>query len=49
VINTSPADHYGGKAQWLVKFTGRAPWFDDQSGDFLTLDDLGIPPSIVYG
>jgi ABC-type branched-subunit amino acid transport system substrate-binding protein len=47
VIRTSPSDHYGAKAQWLVRYTGRAPWFDDVTGDFITLSDVGVPESLT--
>jgi hypothetical protein len=47
IINTGPSDHYGGKAQWLIQYTGRAPWFDDVSGDFVTIDDVGVPESLT--
>ncbi|HWC13855.1 MAG TPA: ABC transporter substrate-binding protein [Actinomycetota bacterium] len=49
VINTSDADHFGANATWVIKFTGRAPWFDDVSGRFVTLDQLGVPASAVDG
>jgi hypothetical protein len=47
VINTSPQDHWGGKAQWLVRFTGRRPWFDDVSGGFISLEDVGVPGGLT--
>jgi ABC-type branched-subunit amino acid transport system substrate-binding protein len=47
IINTSPSDHYGAAAQWLVRYTGRAPWFDDVTGDFITLSDVGVPQSLT--
>lgn len=47
ILNTSPEDHYGSKAQWLLRFTGREPWFDDVSGDFVTIDDVGVPESLT--
>jgi hypothetical protein len=49
IINTGPDDHYGARALWLLKYTGRAPWFDDVSGGFLTLSDVGVPDSVVFG
>ncbi|MGH2692382.1 MAG: ABC transporter substrate-binding protein [Actinomycetota bacterium] len=49
IIDTGPGDHYGARALWLLKFTGGAPWFDDLSGDFLTLSDVGVPESVVFG
>ncbi|HEX2031176.1 MAG TPA: ABC transporter substrate-binding protein, partial [Actinomycetota bacterium] len=47
VITTGPDNHYGGQAQWLVRFTGGAPWFDDVSGDFITIQDVGVPVSLT--
>jgi hypothetical protein len=47
IINTNQGDHYGAKAQWLVRYTGRAPWFDDVTGDFITLSDVGVPESLT--
>ena len=50
VINTSAQDHYGAKAEWLIRFTGsegNRPYFDDVSGDFLTIDDVGVPESLT--
>ncbi len=49
VLNIVPTNHYGGRAQWLIRFTGRPPWFTDETGDFVTADSFGIPPSVVYG
>lgn len=47
VINTSESDHFGVYATWIIKFTGRAPWFGDVTGRFVTLQDFGLPPSIL--
>lgn len=49
IIDTSANDHYGARALWLLKFTGGAPWFDDVSGKFLTLSDVGVPEAVVFG
>ena len=49
IINTGPTDHYGARALWLLKYTGRAPWVEDVSGDFLTLSAVGVPESVVFG
>ncbi|MGH2723410.1 MAG: ABC transporter substrate-binding protein [Actinomycetota bacterium] len=49
VLNLGPDDHYGARAQWLIRFTGRAPWFDDVSGDFITIEDVDVPQSLVGG
>ena len=43
-----PYDHYGAKSHWIIKYTGRAPWFDDVTGDFITLQDVGVPAEIPY-
>lgn len=43
-INTSPTDHFGGQADWLIEFTGQS-WpngFADLSGGYLSLDDVGV-------
>jgi ABC-type branched-subunit amino acid transport system substrate-binding protein len=43
-ITTSPTDHFGGSADWLVEFTGRS-WpasFADLSGGFIGLADVGV-------
>jgi hypothetical protein len=49
ILNTHEGDHFGGKSTWVIKFTGRSPWFDDVTGGFLTLDDVGVPESVVRG
>ena len=49
IIDTGPDDHYGARALWLLEYTGGAPWFDDVSGDFLTLSSVGVPESVVHG
>lgn len=51
IINTSPRDHYGAKAQWLVEYTGtqrgQVPWFDDVSRRFITIDDVNVPVALT--
>jgi hypothetical protein len=47
VITTSPEDHFGSNSVWIIEYTGRAPWFDDVTGRFLTLDEVGVPRSLV--
>ncbi|MCA1727479.1 MAG: ABC transporter substrate-binding protein, partial [Actinobacteria bacterium] len=47
ILNTSPGDHFGARAAWLIRYTGGAPWFDDVTGDFITIDDVGVPPSLT--
>ena len=49
IIDISPQDHFGAKAAWLIEFTGRGPWFRDHSGGFMTLEDVGVPYSVVIG
>lgn len=49
VLNTSEQDHFGGRATWIIKFTGGPPFYDDVTGGFLTLDDVGVPQSVVTG
>jgi hypothetical protein len=48
-LNTSPENHFGSRAQWLIQFTGREPWFDDLTGDFITIEDVDVPESLVRG
>lgn len=45
ILNTSSADHFGGKAIWMLKFTGRS--FDDYTGGFVTLQDVKVPESLT--
>jgi pimeloyl-ACP methyl ester carboxylesterase len=45
ILNTSSSDHFGGKAIWMIKFTGRA--FDDYTRGFVTLSDVKIPESLT--
>lgn len=45
ILTTGPNDHFGGKAIWLINFTGRA--FDDRTKGFVTLSDVRIPSSIT--
>jgi hypothetical protein len=47
ILNTSTSDHFGARAAWLIRFTGDDPWFDDVTGDFITIDDVGIPASLT--
>lgn len=46
-ITMSDADHYGARAVWLIKYTGRAPYFTDVTGDFITLDSVGVPEELT--
>ncbi|MGH2693867.1 MAG: ABC transporter substrate-binding protein [Actinomycetota bacterium] len=48
ILTTSPSDHFGGKSTWLIRFTGRNPWFDDLTGRFITLREVGVPESAVH-
>lgn len=45
ILNTGPDDHFGGKAAWLIQFTDGS--FDDLTGGFLTLADVGVPESLT--
>lgn len=45
ILNTNTRDHFGGKSVWLIKFTGRAPWFEDLTGRFVPLHEYGISES----
>lgn len=45
IINTNPGDHFGGKATWLINFTGAG--FDDRSHGFVTLSDVNVPQSLT--
>ncbi len=47
ILNTSPTDHFGGRSVWIIKFTGGAPWFDDVSHGFVTLDQVSVPDSLA--
>ena len=47
ILNTNSGDHFGGASTWIIKFTGSKPWFDDVTGRFVTLDELGIPRSVA--
>jgi hypothetical protein len=45
ILNTGPADHFGGKAIWLITFNGRD--FSDHTRGFLTLDDVKVPERLT--
>ncbi len=45
ILNTNPSDHFGGKAIWLINFTGRD--FSDRTKGFVTLSDVGVPASLT--
>ena len=48
VLTITPQDHFGGAGVWLLRFTGRnsAPYFEDITGKFLTMQDLNLPLSL---
>lgn len=46
-ITMSDDDHYGARAVWIIKYTGRAPYFTDVTGDFITLDSVGVPEELT--
>jgi hypothetical protein len=45
ILNTSSVDHFGGKAIWMVKFTGKT--FDDYTHGFVTLSDVKVPERLT--
>lgn len=47
ILNTNPNDHFGGASAWIIRFTGRKPWFDDVTGRFITLQELGVPRDVA--
>lgn len=47
ILNITADDHFGGKAVWLIRFTGDNQRFEDMSGRFLTLDEFDVPYSLV--
>jgi hypothetical protein len=47
ILNTHPGDHFGGKSVWLIEFTGRKPWFDDLTGRFVPLSEVGVPEALT--
>lgn len=46
-ITMSDDNHYGARAVWIIKYTGRSPWFTDVTGDFITLDSVGVPEELT--
>jgi hypothetical protein len=49
ILNTTPGNHFGGRSIWLIQYSGGAPWFNDWSHGFLTMDDVGVPDSLAVG
>ena len=45
ILTTNSRDHFGGKAIWLVNFTGTS--FDDRTSGFVTLSDVGVPANLT--
>jgi len=45
ILNTNSEDHFGGKAIWMVKFTGKT--FDDYTHGFVTLADVKVPQRLT--
>ena len=45
ILNTNANDHFGGKAIWLINFTGES--FDDRTSGFVTLSDVKVPDSLT--
>ena len=46
-ISITDEDHFGSYAVWVIKYTGRNPFFTDVTGDFLTLESLGVPAELT--
>jgi len=46
-ITITDEDHFGSYAVWIIKYTGRNPYFTDVTGDFLTLQSLGVPAELT--
>ena len=46
-ITITDQDHFGSYAVWIIKYTGRNPFFTDVTGDFLTLESLGVPAGLT--
>lgn len=46
-ITITDEDHYGAKAVWIIRYTGKGPWFTDVTGDFITLDSVGVPEELT--
>ena len=49
VITISEDDHYGAKSVWIIRYTGNSndPFFDDVTGDFITLDEVKVPEELT--
>ena len=45
ILNTSASDHFGGKAIWMLKFTGTS--FNDYTHGFVTLQDVHVPERLT--
>jgi hypothetical protein len=45
ILNTNSEDHFGGKAIWMVKFTGKS--FNDYTHGFVTLSDVKVPERLT--
>jgi hypothetical protein len=45
----SPDNHFGASSVWIIKYTGNNgnPYFDDVTGDFVTLQQVGVPESLT--
>ncbi|MEA2447847.1 MAG: branched-chain amino acid transport system substrate-binding protein [Actinomycetota bacterium] len=48
-ITMSPDNHFGASSVWIIKYTGNNgnPYFDDVTGDFVTLQQVGVPESLT--
>ncbi len=49
VITMSEDDHYGAKSVWIIRYTGdsNGPYFDDVTGNFVTLDQVRVPEELT--
>jgi hypothetical protein len=48
-ITMRPDNHFGSSSVWIIKYTGNSsdPYFDDVTGDFVTLQQVGVPESLT--
>jgi hypothetical protein len=48
-ITMGADDHFGAKSVWIIKYLGRnsGPYFDDVTGDFVTLNSVGVPEELT--
>jgi hypothetical protein len=46
-ITMSDGNHFGASSVWIIKFTGGSPSFTDVTGDFITLQSVGVPAELA--